>query len=218
MIQWNLTVGGKAMNLYKTIKGAVKKVILIVSILLITGWIWMAWELVLKHYIPIQKTHFRDYDAFYRKIGDNRFPREFPDTAEDPKYYFYTGQFDKMYGVSFIVGEEEFQELKLSYFSEYTELAIEYETSESINYLFHEKLTDPFIQDEKIAFVRELMREEADRYSILAFEKAENFDFVYRFGVFLNDLTGEFIILYFQDAFPQKPGQQTEEPSAVSIE
>ena len=101
--------GGKAMSPYKTIKGAVKKVILIVSIILITGWIWMAWELVLKHSIPFHKTNFRDYDAFYRKIGNNSFPKEFPDTSEDPKYYFYTGQFDKMYGVSFIVGEEEFR-------------------------------------------------------------------------------------------------------------
>lgn len=85
--------------------------------------------------------------------------------------------------------------------------------------MFHEKLTDQFIRDENIIFVKELMREEEDNYSILAFEKVDGTpDNVYRSGVYLNDLTREFIIINFRDVLPQNLRRQTEEPSTESIE
>lgn len=206
------------MNLWKTIKSAIKKVIIIVSILYIMAIIWLVWE-VLKDVIPFHKTNFRNYEAFYRKIRDNSFPGELPVTAEDPKYYFYSGHLDRMYGVSLYLGEEEFQELKQFYFSKYDEERKKNETHKECTFLLHEKLTDQFIQDENMIFVKELMREEADNYSILAFEKIDGTpDNIHRSGVFLNELTREFIIINFRDVLPQDLRRQTEEPSTESME
>lgn len=137
---------------------------------------------------------------------------------EDPKYYFYSGHLDRMYGVSFYLGEEEFQELKQFYFSKYDEERKKHETHKECTFLLHEKLTDQFIQDENMIFVKELMREEAENYSILAFEKIDGTDNIYRSGVFLNDLTREFIIINFRDVSPQDLRRQTEEPSTESME
>lgn len=89
-------------------------IVICLSITFIFG--WAIWKAFLQDIVPRKRTLFLSYDSFVDKASNvkNTYPSALPSSADDIKYFWYVGGFDKKTGISFTVNREEYQELKKS--------------------------------------------------------------------------------------------------------
>lgn len=162
------------------------------------------------------------YGLFYQTIDKvvGHYPEELPSSAENVNYYYYTWMFDTKTAVSFILDGEEYQEQKEQYLllytadeeenyqeyqeewlSEYGEVPDWAEKWES-DYVFDEKLTTDFLEEEELEYLRKVFHDSEDHYTILAYKgDAEGGERCYLEGVFCNDKTNEVVMFGFTDMF-----------------
>lgn len=177
------------------------KSFLIISFLFVILGIW---RLHTGRILPYTRRLFTSYSSFYEKAAADTFhayPKELPPGVEHTRYFYYTGSLDKVTEVSFTVNEEEYQELKETYLSVYTEEADNYWKEQNWHYVFNEPVTSEFLETEHLDYLGETMHEEADHYTILVYcsvDEGEKGDT--KFGVFFNDENRELVFFSFQDA------------------
>lgn len=176
------------------------KVLLFIAFILFLGFAWLFWEAFLKNVIPYTKTNFKDYNEFVLK-ADYFFPKDMPTSAIDVKYYYFSGNMDKLYGVSFEIEDTEYEEVKQNFIMEYVKSDIE-EVSQNEDDVESESsviLTETFIQEEKITFIDQILRESYQNYSVIVYENKEIQKGYYKTGVFCNDDTHEIVIISMED-------------------
>lgn len=179
---------------------------------------WGIWNVFLDEIVPRERTFFMGYQSFYNKVSHYPYPEKLPSSADDIKYFHYTGWFEKQTGISFTAGRKEYQELKETYQSSFMEREETYQKEfqqaqedHRINhrdwelkdwswYGFDKEVTPAFLEEEELEYLNKVFHNEADTYTLLAYEKVryaggkESFD-----GILCNDDTNEMVIFYFHD-------------------
>ena len=185
--------------LMKINKGTIVGILVfMVAILLMGGFLWSAF---LEDYIPYTKTNFKDYKSFQKKKQVALFPNKLPSTVRDTLYYYYTGYNDSKSGIAFVVKEEEeYKLLKEAYVSEYLEYYRDLGEEDNMKYVFDQSLTDDLIQEMKIEFLYQFLKNSVSDYKIAAYEKIEGEHMDCIRIIICNDKTREMIIFDSNDA------------------
>ncbi len=151
--------------------------------------------------MPHTKTNFKSYEAFREKTHDY-YPNEQPASASKIKYYYCTRDFDEFSAVAFTVNKQDFIELS-EYYRMYFEKSILQVTSNATRYQ-NQAIPENFIRDENIEFLNEMIDERLENYTIVEYygsSKSSERRTVE--GVIGNESTGEIIILFGYDCFPE---------------
>lgn len=194
----------------------IKRTKLIIGLIFAAMWIWF-WEL---GPLPYTRRWFINYDSFNKKTGIGPYPEELPASAEDIRYFYYSGWFDEKTGISFTVSQEEYQDLKETYLSSYAAKEeeyqkkfqqrqedyrmnrIDYEPKDWFWYVLDEEMTTDFLDNEGLDYLKKVFHNKTDNYTILAYEKAASADALYYLsGIFYNDDTNEIVMFDFRDSF-----------------
>ncbi len=187
---------------------------IIILLIIVATFIWLIWLMVWAEVIPFKRTHFRNYHSFWM-MGTMKEPDEetilknqdsylFPysETASPTKntYYYYTGMFDKFEAVSFVVDEEEYQELYnhyINYFSRFDEIVR----------IRRQPIPDDFFETENFGFLKKMLDDDVEGYQIVRYVSSGESDHKNMMGVIGNETTGHVIIFNGHDAFPRNPKQ-----------
>lgn len=201
--------------------GRVKKRICITILCVFLGsfpWIWLLYVLQI---LPYTQKWFTSYDSFSKKTDRvlAPYPMALPSSAGDIRYFYYTGGLDTKTGISFTVSDEDYHDLKERNLSSFTAAREDYQKSyqdykeeyheESGNhevedwrwYVFNEKVTPDFLKEEKLEYLGEILRDKAEDYTILAYEKGtggEKEAYTLQ-GIICNDETNEIVMFGFKD-------------------
>lgn len=193
---------------------------IIVSIFLVSGVCFLRACGIL----PYTRRWFISYNAFYQQADRvvAPYPSVLPASAEDIKYFYHTGWLDKKTGISFTVSDEDYQKIKEVYLSSYKTKANDYQRNHQDSpdkylseyghnpdkaaddwmYVFNEKLTYDFLEEEGLEYLGKVFRDAADHYIILAYigddEGGERCNLE---GVFCNDETNKVVMFGFTDVF-----------------
>ncbi len=170
----------------------------IVGAVLVVIWFFVTWwDIFFADFLPREQTNYKNYNSFYKRSVTNFFPSELPDSATNVKYYYYSGMLDEKFGVSFVVDDEDYKELKHYYLYYYYPT----KNSRSLDYFFKQQLTDEFVHSERLDFIENIVEEELDQYTFMVYEKGTTEHYQIKSGGLYNDETNEFIIIFFHDHF-----------------
>lgn len=163
--------------------------------------IWaILWALCHGHIIPYTKTNFKSYEAF-REMTHNFYPDEQPASATEIKYYYYDGAFDDFSAVAFTVDAQDFASLS----QWYTEYFQQFEDSSGDGYVRYENqaLPENFIQDKNLDLLSDMIDGNISDYKIVEYTGSGNSETKTMLGAIGNESTGQFIIFFGKDAFPE---------------
>ena len=181
--------------------GKIKKKVCIAipCILLLIYYLWgRAWP----------RRWFISSDQFLRlanpdpKLGfTGFFPEKLPVSAENPRYIYYDGFFDNIAGISFTLDTEKYQDMKEAYLAFFQEEEAEHLRDIYFWYVFDEKVTMEFLEDEGLDKLKTLFHEGVeDSYKVLAYDiSASGHPSYYLRGVICNDDRNEIIIFNILD-------------------
>ena len=187
---------------------------IIILLIIVATFIWLIWVMVFAEVIPFKRTHFRNYHSFWmmgtmkepdeETILKNQdsylFPYYEPASTKKNTYYYYTGMFDKFEAVSFMVDEEEYQELYnhyINYFSRFDEIVR----------IRRQPIPDDFFETENLSFLKKMLDDDVEGYQIVRYVSSGDNDHKNMLGVIGNETTGHIIIFIGHDAFPHNPKQ-----------
>lgn len=171
--------------------------------------------------LPWTRRWFISYSFFHQQADRVAapYPKELPSSAEDIIYFYHTGWLDTKTGISFTVSDEDYQELKennLSYFAaekeDHQKRYLDYKEEHGAKYgddnvddwvwyVFNEKVTSGFLEEEKLEYLGEILLNKTGDYTILAYEKrtgGERETYTLQ-GVFCNDETNEIVMFGYDD-------------------
>lgn len=151
-------------------------------------------------YIPHAKTDFKSY-ADFREQTHDFYPDKQPLSAKDIKYYYYTGKFDTLSAVSFTVNGQDFVTLSEQYKTKFKE----YDDYSSDGYVRYKNQTIPedFIAEENLDFLNDMIDGNLSNYIIVEYMRTGNSESKTMLGTIGNASSGQFVIFYCRDAFPE---------------
>ena len=176
-----------------------KRIVLVTVLLFGFGIIWILWECRL---FPYTRRWFINYSAFKNKTAGTleHYPQELPVSAENIKYFYYTGWFDKKTGISFTINKEEYQKFKETSLYSYTADKEKYQEEfqhAKDEYILKKRDNEPEDWEWDIIF-----HDAADDYTIVVYKKVESAgESCYLSGIFCNDSTNEIVLFAFKDTF-----------------
>lgn len=152
---------------------------------------------------PWTQRWFISYNSFRQWTGGVAvpYPEELPSSAEDIKYFYYTGWFDIQTGISFTVSDEDYHKLKesleLSFFTDHSgDLPFDED------YMLDGKVTPDFLEEEGIEYLGEVFLDTPAHYKILVYQgDVKGGQSCFLQGIFYNDDTNEIVMFGFKDAF-----------------
>ncbi len=170
-------------------------------ILLLIYFLWgRAWP---RRWFISSDQFFRLTNPDPRFESDGFFPEKLPVSAENPRYIYYDGFFflDYINGISFTLDTEEYQDMKEAYLAFFREEEAEHLRDIFFWYVFDEKVTTEFLEDEGLDNLKSLFHEGVeDSYKVLAYDIcASRHPSYYLRGVICNDDRNEMIIFYIHD-------------------
>ncbi len=196
-----------------------KRIVLVTVLLFGFGIIWILWECTL---FPYTRRWFINYSTFKNKTAGTleHYPQELPASAENIKYFYYTGWFDKKTGISFTINKEEYQKFKETslysytadkekYQEEFQHAKDEYILKKRDNepedwewYMFDGEVTSDFLVEEELDYLNNIFHDAAGDYTVVAYKKvASAGESCYLSGIFCNDSTNEIVLFAFKDTF-----------------
>lgn len=149
-----------------------------------TGFLWKI------KILPYTQRWFISYSSFHEKTLNETAPRylkELPSSAENIRYYYHTGGFDTKTGISFTASNADYEKIKETYLSSYISKEEDYQEEyreykekysskygedEWAWYVFGEKVTHGFLEEEKLDYLEEIFQGRAEEYTVLVFEKS----------------------------------------------
>lgn len=179
-------------------KNKIKKRICIVALCILIGSLPWIWVLYVSKILPYTQRWFLSYDSFHQKADKvvAPYPEELPSSAEDIRYFYYTGWLDTKTGISFTVSDEDYLELKKECIAFYTAR----KENNHVEYVFEGNVTSDFLVEEGLEYLKEVFHDTAEDYTILAYRgNDEGGEHCVLEGVFYNDETNEVVMFGFTD-------------------
>ncbi len=180
-----------------------KEFLLVIGILFGIFLIICIWALYVFGILPYTQRWFLSYDSFHKKTDCvvAPYPKELPSSAEDIKYYYYTGWLDTKTGISFTVSDEDYQKLK----DENTAFYMDRKENSQVEYVFEGNVTSDFLEEEGLEYLKKVFHDTAENYTILAYHGDDDGgEYCPLEGVFYNDETNEVVMFGFTDIFRKR--------------
>ncbi len=146
---------------------------------------------ILSEFIPVSRTHFTDYSAFYEKAEYNFYLESLPESAHNVKYYAYEGFLADKSAYRATYSQTDYADRKNKH------LAFYHSVCEDSAYYFtgsKQTLNMEQVQDKNIDFITKVLpAKQFDNFYFLTYLYVENSSSTLYVGVLCNDETCEIV-------------------------